>query len=365
MPSAPPRGSTELKIEAHLNASAQAHSDWMGETGTFSHAGEDGSSPTERIERGGLSARPAPGRPRRTSPTSASPASLGRRRGGQDARRAHGERRATARTSSTRTPPTSASASRSGTSRSTAPTQRGGLPDRELRRHRRAGAGAGGDQSGQTVLQPYQDGEPIGEPLGPRGCGHGRSRGSGRSRRISGRGGPSAMPRPLPRGGCFVATAAYGSWSHPDVVDLRRFRDEVLVQARGRARLHPRLPGRRSEARAPGLRRAPVRPGRAGADLAARAPRPGAGRSPRLSSTGSPPSARCRARPLSTSETPEEVGDQPHQPVLVGVDPVGGGDPPERLDDPGPLLVGHRLLDQPGELHRVLRARPRRSPPRP
>ena len=36
--------------------------------------------------------------------------------------------------------------------------------------------------------------------------------------------------------------------------------------------------------------------------------------------------------------------------------PVGGGDPPERLDHPGALLVGHRLLDQPGELHRVLGA---------
>jgi hypothetical protein len=33
-----------------------------------------------------------------------------------------------------------------------------------------------------------------------------------------------------------VATAAYGSWTHPDVVDLRRFRDEVLVgHAAGRA----------------------------------------------------------------------------------------------------------------------------------
>ncbi len=37
-------------------------------------------------------------------------------------------------------------------------------------------------------------------------------------------------------GGCFVATAAYGSRTHPDVVALRRFRDEVLVRsAPGRA----------------------------------------------------------------------------------------------------------------------------------
>ena len=28
-------GLSPLKIEAHLNSSAQSHSDWMGETGTF------------------------------------------------------------------------------------------------------------------------------------------------------------------------------------------------------------------------------------------------------------------------------------------------------------------------------------------
>lgn len=37
-------------------------------------------------------------------------------------------------------------------------------------------------------------------------------------------------------GGCFVATAAYGGRSHPDVVALRRFRDETLIRYRaGRA----------------------------------------------------------------------------------------------------------------------------------
>lgn len=37
-------------------------------------------------------------------------------------------------------------------------------------------------------------------------------------------------------GGCFVATAAYGSRNHPDVVSLRRFRDETLVRYKaGRA----------------------------------------------------------------------------------------------------------------------------------
>ena len=43
-------GLPALKIEAHLNSSAQSHSEWMGETGTFSHTGENGSSATDRIE---------------------------------------------------------------------------------------------------------------------------------------------------------------------------------------------------------------------------------------------------------------------------------------------------------------------------
>lgn len=31
-----------------------------------------------------------------------------------------------------------------------------------------------------------------------------------------------------PSSGCFVATAVYGSYNHPDVIELRRFRDEIL-----------------------------------------------------------------------------------------------------------------------------------------
>ena len=47
-------GLPPLRIEAHLNASAQSHSDWMADTGTFSHAGEGGSSATDRIEEAGF-----------------------------------------------------------------------------------------------------------------------------------------------------------------------------------------------------------------------------------------------------------------------------------------------------------------------
>ena len=47
-------GLPALEIEAHLNASAQGHSDWMADTGRFSHTGEDGSHATDRIAGAGF-----------------------------------------------------------------------------------------------------------------------------------------------------------------------------------------------------------------------------------------------------------------------------------------------------------------------
>jgi hypothetical protein len=79
---------------------------------------------------------------------------------------------------------------------------------------------------GETVIQPYQDGEPVGEPQvvevpddpeDPHDPNHDQDEEEDES--SSG-------------GGCFVATAAYGDRKHPDVMDLRRFRDEILVGSR-------------------------------------------------------------------------------------------------------------------------------------
>lgn len=47
---------------------------------------------------------------------------------------------------------------------------------------------------------------------------------------------PEDEAQPSTAGACFVATAAYGDAAHPDVILLRRLRDEVLVRsAAGRA----------------------------------------------------------------------------------------------------------------------------------
>jgi hypothetical protein len=32
-----------------------------------------------------------------------------------------------------------------------------------------------------------------------------------------------------PKGGCFIATAVYGNYDHPSVLDLRLFRDKYLI----------------------------------------------------------------------------------------------------------------------------------------
>ena len=115
-------GLAELKLEVHLNASAQGHSDWMSATGTFSHTGEDGSTATDRIGDAGF--------PLTGSWQTAENLAYVSIAGGLDAgeldtcTKASWTARATAPTSSTRTPPTSASASPSGRSRSPASTSR-------------------------------------------------------------------------------------------------------------------------------------------------------------------------------------------------------------------------------------------------
>ncbi len=48
------RGLAALKLEQHLNTSAEDHASWMLQTDTFSHTGRNGSSATERIRAAGF-----------------------------------------------------------------------------------------------------------------------------------------------------------------------------------------------------------------------------------------------------------------------------------------------------------------------
>ena len=38
-------------------------------------------------------------------------------------------------------------------------------------------------------------------------------------------------PSPPPKQGCYIATMAYGDYDHPQVLELRRFRDEILKKS--------------------------------------------------------------------------------------------------------------------------------------
>lgn len=43
---------------------------------------------------------------------------------------------------------------------------------------------------------------------------------------------PKHKPQPQPRNeGCYIATMAYGDYNHPQVIELRKFRDEYLLQS--------------------------------------------------------------------------------------------------------------------------------------
>jgi hypothetical protein len=86
------------------------------------------------------------------------------------------------------------------------------------------------EADGATVLQPYQDGEPVGEPQPVETPPSGEPDAQDDEEQRDDESGSASG------GGCFVATAAFGGRAHPDVAALRRFRDEVLVRHRaGRA----------------------------------------------------------------------------------------------------------------------------------
>lgn len=248
-------GLPEVRIEAHLNASAQAHSDWLAETENISlpHIGENGSTPTQRMEAAEF---PLTGDVRTTENLAALSVT-----GTLDAGEADRMHEGLMESAGHRANILDPDVDYVGIGLSVAPITVGGGEQEvvfltENFASTEAQVLVQDEVDGEPVLQPFQNGEPVGEPL------------------------PAETPSPedpdapedpqdpddetpedpatASAGGCFVATAAYGSWKHPDVVALRRFRDEVLVRhATGRAfsrayrRFGPKLarwvqPGRRS-----------------------------------------------------------------------------------------------------------------------
>jgi hypothetical protein len=218
-------GLPELKVEAHLNASAQGHSDWMASEGTLSHIGEDGSTATERIEDTGL---PLSG-DWRTAENIGYLSVTGDLDEAELDRLHEGLMESAGHRANMLDP----QVSYVGIGLSV-----GNLPgsDQDVVFLTENFADTDGqvlvqeEVGGETVFQPYEDGEPVGDAEAPPDDAYNPDDG------------PDSPDDPASpeeedeqeaatasAGGCFVATAAYGSYWHPDVVRLRRFRDEVLV----------------------------------------------------------------------------------------------------------------------------------------
>ena len=217
-------GLSPLKIEAHLNSSAQSHSEWMGETGIFSHTGEGGSSATERIEDAGF---PLTGSWTAENIALISPS--GEMDAGEVDRMHEGLMESAGHRANILDP----NAAYVGVGLAEGTVTLDGI-EREAVFLTQNFADTDGqvlvqeEVGGETVLQPYQDGEPVGEPQVPEDPEEDPDDPNEED--------PQDDVETASAGGCFVATAAYGGRSHPDVRALRRFRDEVLVRhAAGRA----------------------------------------------------------------------------------------------------------------------------------
>lgn len=225
-------GLAPLKVEAHLNAAAQAHSDWMAETGRLSHTGEGGSSAGDRIAETGFDFSGQWGWAENLAYTSIS--------GGLDRGEADLMHDGLMDSAGHRANILKPDISYVGIGLSKGSLTFGGIKQDVVFLTQKFAETEGEvlvqhEVDGETVLQPWQNGAPAGEPLPPEEVPDERDRDDD-----DGGGG----------GGCFVATAAYGDRLHPEVVALRRWRDERLVRhAAGRVFIRvyrilgPRLAG--------------------------------------------------------------------------------------------------------------------------
>lgn len=218
-------GLPAVKIEVHLNAAAQGQADWMADNGALSHEGEGGSTPTERIDAADF---PLEGSWR----TAENVASAGLT-GGLDAGEVDAMHENLMESEGHRANILDPDVAYVGVGLSVGTASLGGM-SYEAAFLTENFADTDGqvlvqeEVAGQTVLQSYVEGERIGEPIP---VDDDEEPGQPRDEEEED---PEAEA--ASSGGCFVATAAYGDRRHPDVVALRRFRDEVLVHhAAGRA----------------------------------------------------------------------------------------------------------------------------------
>ena len=213
-------GLAPLKVEAHLNSAAQDHSDWMGDTGSpLTHDGEDGSTPTDRIGDSGFPLTGSWG----TAENIAARTVVGDL-GNDDVDALH--------QTLMNSPDHLANIMNPDVSYvgiGLSVGQVDGIPGDAAILTEDFGETDGRtlvqeEQGGETVYQPYQDGEPVGEPQPAPAADETDTDNPDDPNPDD----PDDQQAREASSGCFVATAAYGSYDHPDVVALRRFKDEVL-----------------------------------------------------------------------------------------------------------------------------------------
>ena len=235
------QGLDPLLIELHLNDAAQGHSEWMAANGTMSHDGRDGSSPTERMEAAGF--------PLTGSWATRENVGYISLTGRLDRSEVEDLHQALMNSASHRANILSDEVRYVGLSLEVGTFEANGHTYETVFVTQNFATTAAevmvqGEEGGEDVAVPHVDGEPSGSPIpiDDEAGGNGDDDddpdtpdggdGGDPDTPDDGDDGSEEDEEGNDSGGsCFVATAAYGRAGHPDVVDLRRFRDEVLVRS--------------------------------------------------------------------------------------------------------------------------------------
>lgn len=232
-------GLQPVHTEVHLNSSAQHHSDWMAEEGVLSHTGENGSTPSERA---GDADFPMQGASWRLT-ENISYVSVSGSIDDDEIARMHS---AMMESPSHKANMLDPDVDYIGVGLSRGQIEEAGELHDVVFLTQNFGDSSDPvlvqeEISGETVLTTYVDGEPVPGTSRPTtelegGNDEALSHDEGTIPQADDSEDKGKHKDNDSGNSCFVATAAYGDRLHPDVITLRRFRDEVLVRYRpGRA----------------------------------------------------------------------------------------------------------------------------------
>lgn len=225
-------GLPPVHTEVHLNASAQGHSNWMAEEGVLSHTGEEGSTPSDRAEDADFPMRDGSWKVTENVAYSSISGPLDE---GEIARMHSELMDSPVHKANILDPDVSYVGvglsqgqieAEAGLHEVVFLTQNFGDSSQPVLVQQ--------DMNGETVLTHFVHGDAVPGTSYP-APDTDMARNADDDTDEEDEDDPQDAYR-ASGGSCFVATAAYGNRMHPDVVILRRFRDEILVRHRsGRA----------------------------------------------------------------------------------------------------------------------------------